>query len=80
LDSITQFLSNPLVSLVGYILSLIASLIAIKEYKGKKSAKEQLQQLNIKNSILTNETKIKQGDQSQYFEDNKGSVNIDNRS
>lgn len=82
MDLITEFLSNPIVGFVGYILSLIAAIIAVSQFVGKKTAQERVRELTIevKNIKTTsNENEITQGEKSQYFQENSGPVNIDNR-
>jgi hypothetical protein len=83
MDLITSFLSNPLVGLIGYVLSLVAAIIAIFQYFGKTKAEEEARNLRIEitnlNSNKKNENKVNQGDKSQYFQENSGPVNIDNR-
>jgi len=79
---ITEFLANPIVGLVGYALSLIAAIIAVSQFSGKKTAQEKVRELTIevKNiKMISNENEITQGKKSQYFQQNSGSVNIDNR-
>lgn len=79
---ITEFLANPIVGLVGYVLSLIAAIIAVSQFLGKKTAEERVRELTIevKNiKITSNENQITQGEKSQYFQENSGPVNIDNR-
>ena len=82
MDLITEFLANPIVGLVGYVLSLIAAIIAVRQFLGKKTAEERIRELTIevKNIKKTsNENEITQGEKSQYFQENSGPVNIDNR-
>jgi hypothetical protein len=81
-DLITEFLANPIVGLVGYVLSLIAAIIAVSQFLGKKTAEERVRELTIevKNIKTTsNENEITQGEKSQYFQESSGPVNIDNR-
>lgn len=80
---ITSFLSDPMVGLVGYLLSFFAAIIAIYQFLGKskfqKEAEElRLEIINLQQNIV-NKNKVHQGDKSQYFQENSGSVNIDNR-
>lgn len=83
MDLITTFLSNPVVGLIGYLLSLIAAIIAIGQYLAKSKAREEARNLRVEitnlQSNTKNENKINQGDKSQYFQENAGPVNIDNR-
>jgi hypothetical protein len=81
-DLITEFLANPIAGLVGYVLSLIAAIIAVSQFLGKQTAQERVRELTIEvQNIKTtaNENKITQGEKSQYFQENSGPVNIDNR-
>lgn len=83
MDSIVSFLSNPIVGLIGYLLSLVAAIIAIFQYFGKSKAEEEARKLRIEITNLQtntkNENKVYQGNKSQYFQENSGPVNIDNR-
>lgn len=88
MDFISSVLSNPMVMLVGYLLSVVASIIAVHQFVSAKKAKKELVNLSIaldtlrvENLKLKNEiqSKVKQGDRSQFFQQNSGSVNIDNR-
>ena len=83
MDLITSFLSNPVVGLIGYLLSFVAAIIAIFQYFGKSRAEEEARSLRIEitnlQSNTRNENKINQGHKSQYFQENSGPVNIDNR-
>jgi hypothetical protein len=61
---------------------LIAAIIAVRQFLGKKTAEERIRELTIevKNIKKTsNENEITQGEKSQYFQENSGPVNIDNR-
>jgi len=81
-DLITEFLADPVVGFVGYILSLIAAIIAVSQFLGKRKVEERVRELKIEvENIKTtsNENEITQGDKSQYFQENSGPVNIDNR-
>lgn len=83
MDLTSSFLSNPVVGLIGYLLSLIAAIIAISQYLAKSKAIEEVKNLQIEitnlQSNTNNENKINQGEKSQYFQENSGPVNIDNR-
>lgn len=83
MDLITSFLSNPIVGIIGYLLSFAASIIAIAQYLGRTKAEEEARSLRIKITNLQantkNENTVHQGEKSQYFQDNRGPVNIDNR-
>jgi hypothetical protein len=79
---ITEFLANPIVGLIGYVLSLIAAIIAMSQFLGKRTAQERVRELTIevkKINTTANENEIAQGEKSQYFQENSGPVNIDNR-
>jgi hypothetical protein len=82
MEEIRAFLSNPVVGLIGYVFSLIAACIAIWQFRGKASALQELETLKMEitnMSEVNNRNNIKQGKKSQYFQDNSGSVHIDNR-
>ncbi|MFT6836470.1 MAG: hypothetical protein ACJA0H_002521 [Francisellaceae bacterium] len=93
MDELTTFLSNPIVGIIGYVLSLIAAIIAIYQVLAKQNALKIIEQLNIRVTTISkdnndlklsinkteNKNEITQGEKSQYFQDNSGSVNIDNR-
>lgn len=83
MNEITTFLSHPVVALVGYALSLLASIIAIMQYLGKSKALDELSKLKIQitnlQSVSNGSNKVQQGERSQYFQENSGAVNIDNR-
>ncbi|OEE77132.1 hypothetical protein A1OQ_05685 [Enterovibrio norvegicus FF-162] len=93
MEYLTTLLANPIVAAIGYVLSFVAAVIAILQALGKKNAQKLVQELkveiltvkeentNLKFSINRNENKnnVNQGDKSQYFQDNSGQVNIDNR-
>ncbi len=83
MNLIANFLSNSAVELIGYVFSLVAATIAIFQYFGKVKAEDEVRNLRIEIANLQlntkNENKVNQGDKSQYFQENTGSVNIDNR-
>lgn len=93
MEYLAALLANPIVGAIGYVLSFVAAVIAIFQALGKKSAQKLVQELkieistvkeentNLKLSINRNENKnsVNQGEKSQYFQDNSGPVNIDNR-
>lgn len=86
MNIIVSFLADPIVSFVGYLLSAVAAFIAISQAVGKQKAKKEVEQanleitkLNVKMQKIINENKIIQGEKSQYFNENSGPVNIDNR-
>ena len=83
MDIIASFLSNPIVGIVGYFLSFVAAIIAILQYIGKSRAEDKVRKLRIEITNLQentkNENKVHQGERSQYFQENTGPVNIDNR-
>jgi hypothetical protein len=93
MSELTTFLSNPVVGVIGYTLSLIAAIIAIYQALAKGKALKAIKQLNLQITTIRlenndlrlsinkteNNNEIIQGEKSQYFQDNSGSVNIDNR-
>jgi len=88
MDFISSVLSSPMVMLFGYFLSLVSSIIAVHQFFSARKAKNEVARLNItlnalqvENLKLNNkiQSKVKQGDRSQFFQQNLGSVNIDNR-
>ena len=93
MDELTTFLSNPIVGTIGYTLSLIAAIIAIYQALAKEKALKTIDKLNLQITTISqennnlrlsinkieNNNEIIQGEKSQYFQDNSGSVNIDNR-
>jgi len=84
MELITAFLDNTIVSLIGYIFSLIAAVIAVSQFIGKTSAQKRVRELtveieNLQNISINNNNRVEQGEKSQYFQENSGSVNIDNR-
>ena len=83
MNLITAFLSNPIVGLAGYLLSFVAAVIAIIQYYGKSKAEKEIVNLRIEIKNLQKNTNNKnntyQGNKSQYFQENSGPINIDNR-
>lgn len=83
MDFITSLLSNPIAGIIGYLLSLVASIIAIFQYIGKSKAVTEANNLKIEIKNLqentNNKNRVRQGDKSQYFQENFGPVTIDNR-
>lgn len=83
MDQIVLILANPIVSLIGYVVSIVSGIIAIAQYKGKSKVEEKASKLEAEILILRkeidNHNQVKQGDKSQYFQENSGPVNIDNR-
>ncbi|WP_394754778.1 hypothetical protein [Crenothrix sp.] len=83
MNIIVSFLSNPIVGLIGYVFSFIAALIAMNQFLEKSKAQKEVRDLKIEiknfKSNTLNKNKIKQGDKSQYFQENSGPVVIDNR-
>lgn len=83
MNLISSFLSNPIVGIIGYLLSFLAAIIAIVQYLGRSKAEEKVKNLQIEVTNLQantrNENKVSQGEKSQYFQENSGPVNIDNR-
>lgn len=93
MNELTTLLSNPVVGFIGYTLSLIAAIIAIYQALAKGKALKTIKQLNLQITTIRqenndlrlsinkteNNNEIIQGEKSQYFQGNSGSVNIDNR-
>lgn len=83
MNLITLFLSNPIVGIIGYLLSFVAAIIAIVQYLGRSKAEQEAKSLLIEITNLQantkNENTVRQGEKSQYFQENSGPVNIDNR-
>lgn len=83
MDLISSFLSNPIVGIIGYLFSLVAAIIAIFQYLGRSKAEDEVKNLQIEITNLQtntrNENRVNQGEKSQYFQENSGPVNIDNR-
>lgn len=84
---IASLLANEYVSALGYIVGLISGCIAIYQTIQVTKKEREIQQLNVTidelnsqvTNITTNRNNVKQGERSQYFQDNNGPVNIDNR-
>lgn len=84
---ITDFLSDPIVSAIGYFMTVVSGAIAIGQaIKASDLSKQNielknqisvLQQVNTDN--IESNKNVVQGDKSQYFRDNSGSITIDNR-
>lgn len=81
MSSIISFLSNPITALIGYILSVAAAIIAIIQFREKSKAEALIEilQIEIKSLHTRNENQVHLGEKSQYFQDNSGSITIDNR-
>ena len=89
MTNIIQFLADPIVSLIGYALTVISSLIAIQQYFDKKEAlnlnltlQNKISTLELENSSIkqsNNKNTVTQGDHSQFINDNTGPISIDNR-
>jgi fumarate reductase subunit C len=82
MDQIVVFLANPIVVFIGYVLSLIAAIIAVSQFLGKRNAEDRVRELTVeveKIKMTSNKNEITQGNKSQYFQENSGPVNIDNR-
>jgi hypothetical protein len=87
MNLISDFLSNPMVSAIGYFMTVVSGAIAIvQSIRSSNLSKENtnlrkdilvLQQFNAEN--LAFNKGVVQGEKSQYFEDNSGPVIIDNR-
>lgn len=85
---IQSILSNEYVSAFGYVVGVISGCLAIYQSKQVKDKSGEIQRLEttinqlnaeIRNYKTTNMNSVSQGERSQYFQDNNGSVNIDNR-
>lgn len=89
MEFLKGLLADPVVSAVGYILTVVSGVIAIVQVSGKAKAKREIVKLRSEISNVTNEkNKLKldiesmnvtQGEKSQFFQSNSGAVNIDNR-
>lgn len=81
---IASLLANEYVSAFGYIVGVVSGCIAIYQTIQVTKKDYEIKQLNFKinnlnSQIVNNTNNINQGDRSQYFQDNNGPVNIDNR-
>lgn len=84
---IASILANPYVSMFGYVIGVISGSIAIVQAFNISKKNKEIKRLNVDIINMTNElnlqvsnkNKVNQGDKSQYFQDNSGPVNIDNR-
>lgn len=84
---IVSLLANEYVSAFGYIVGVVSGCIAIYQTMQVTKKNNEIQQLNVTINDLnsqiintvTNSNNINQGEHSQYFQDNNGPVNIDNR-
>ncbi|WP_122490698.1 hypothetical protein [Pseudomonas viridiflava] len=89
MEFLKDFLANPIVSSIGYVLTVVSGIIAIAQTVGKSKAKEEASQLHgIISNVTEENNKLKlqiesinvtQGEKSQFFQGNSGAVNIDNR-
>ncbi|QOF91289.1 hypothetical protein [Pseudomonas lundensis] len=89
MEFLKGLLADPVVSAVGYILTVVSGVIAIVQVSGKAKAEREIVELRSVISNVTNEkNKLKldiesmnvtQGEKSQFFQSNSGAVNIDNR-
>jgi hypothetical protein len=85
MTDISELLAHPILGLVGYFFSLLASIVAIWQFIAKRKVSRERDKLKgqlfeLNNQIITSSSdEIRQGKKSQYFKDNSGSVNIDNR-
>lgn len=89
MEFLKGLLADPVVSAVGYILTVVSGVIAIVQVSGKAKAKREIVKLRSEISNVTNEkNKLKldiesmnvtQGEKSQFFQSNSEAVNIDNR-
>ncbi|MDN2488490.1 hypothetical protein MML63_22995 [Kosakonia sacchari] len=84
---IASILANEYVSAFGYLVGIVSGLIAIFQTMKVTKKDNKIKQLNLTidelnsqiTTIITNKNTVSQGDRSQYFQDNIGTVNIDNR-
>ncbi|WP_182074552.1 MULTISPECIES: hypothetical protein [unclassified Serratia (in: enterobacteria)] len=81
---IATILSNEYVSAFGYVVGVISGCIAIYQTVQLNSSNRKVEQLEVtieelNAKITNNENNVIQGERSQYFQDNNGPVNIDNR-
>lgn len=84
---LSTFLANPYVSGLGYIITVVSGTIAIiQTFKVSRKDKEiatlkvEINNFNEQiNSLTLNKNSVNQGERSQYFQDNNGTVKIDNR-
>lgn len=84
---IASILSNEYVSAFGYFVGVVSGVIAIYQTLQVNKKDNEINQLNITinelnsqiTTITTNQNTISQGERSQYFQENSGSVSIDNR-
>ncbi|EJG2210944.1 MULTISPECIES: hypothetical protein [Proteus] len=85
---IEDFLANPYVSGFGYFVGMISSVIAIVQFFTISRKNKEISDLNIKINDINNQVSsshdsnkntVNQGNSSQYFQSNNGSVSIDNR-
>ena len=89
MDYLKDFLADPIVSFIGYALTVISGLIAIAQTAGKTKAKEETKQAqnelyniaqeNNNLKLRIDKMNVTQGEKSQFFQQNSGPVNIDNR-
>lgn len=81
---IESILANEYVSAFGYFVGVVSGCIAIYQTMQVAEKNIEIQQLKVINNelntqITTNKNNVNQGERSQYFQDNNGPVNIDNR-
>lgn len=76
MELILAFIANPIVVLVNFVITILASIIAIIQFMGKSKAIKALNQLKIE---VNDSNVVNMGDKSQNFENNSGPVKIDNR-
>jgi len=84
---IASILANEYISAFGYMVGVVSGVIAIYQTMQVSKKQNEIEQLNITinelnsqiTTITTNKNTISQGERSQYFQDNNGPVNIDNR-
>ncbi|HEJ9666197.1 TPA: hypothetical protein SMQ32_000463 [Proteus mirabilis] len=81
---VASILANEYVSGFGYLVGVVSGVIAIYQTIQVTKRNNKIKQLNItinelNSQITTNKNTVSQGERSQYFQDNNGPVNIDNR-
>jgi len=89
MEYLKHFLENPIVVLIGYVLTVVSGLIAVVQTIGKSKAEEKANNLEVRLSKAIQENislkqeveriSVSQGNKSQYFQQNSGPVTIDNR-
>lgn len=85
---VASILANEYVIAFGYLVGVVSGCIAIYQTIQVTKKNTEIQQLKITvnelntkitNNITTNRNNVSQGERSQFFQENNGPVNIDNR-